>query len=313
MKPESRAPIMKSWTLNEQNAIRQDVIRWLFTQESVAGTTAFTRSFLRTEYSYEGHTVPLIDRQNGIWNPRNFNSTLSLTKTLKSPYVDTVGDDDLWYSYERLQGRLSDAGRNTKLRQAAQLAHPLVYFDEVRTGYYIAMYPIYALQDASHPGYVKLQITPGQIQSNAATTPLLGEARYAAGLTKFRLHQKAFRSRVLKAYNYRCAICGLELPSLLDAAHITPDSEMNSPTSTDNGISLCKIHHASFDKNVLAFDANYRVRIRPDILNVRGESMMKHVLQEFEGKHLRLPHSIVDWPDGRALSRRYSTFLELWS
>jgi predicted restriction endonuclease len=38
-----------------------------------------------------------------------------------------------------------------------------------------------------------------------------------------RLHQVAFRERVLRAYAERCALCRLRHQELLDAAHITPD------------------------------------------------------------------------------------------
>ncbi len=40
-----------------------------------------------------------------------------------------------------------------------------------------------------------------------------------------RLHQVAFRQRVIRAYADRCALCRLRHLDLLDAARITPDSD----------------------------------------------------------------------------------------
>ncbi len=42
-----------------------------------------------------------------------------------------------------------------------------------------------------------------------------------------RIHQGAFRERVLLAYQRRCAYCNLQHEELLDAAHITPDCALS--------------------------------------------------------------------------------------
>ncbi len=69
-----------------------------------------------------------------------------------------------------------------------------------------------------------------------------------------------FRRRVLGAYGNQCAACGVQL-ELVDAAHIIP---VAAPTSTDetmNGIALCKLHHAAFDRNLLSFNERYRIEV----------------------------------------------------
>lgn len=53
------------------------------------------------------------------------------------------------------------------------------------------------------------------------------------------IRSSTFRERVLKAYQYRCAICGIDNPSILIAAHIRPVSELGTD-KTSNGISLCR-------------------------------------------------------------------------
>ncbi len=45
--------------------------------------------------------------------------------------------------------------------------------------------------------------------------------RYVTTLVQRRLHQQAFRERVLLAYHETCGICRLHQRELLDAAHIS--------------------------------------------------------------------------------------------
>lgn len=75
---------------------------------------------------------------------------------------------------------------------------------------------------------------------------------------RFRAHD--FRSRVLSAYGQQCAACGLQL-ELIDAAHIIPVAEPSSTDETANGIALCKLHHAAFDRNLISFDHRYRIEV----------------------------------------------------
>ncbi|WP_082542191.1 MULTISPECIES: HNH endonuclease [unclassified Rhizobacter] len=67
-----------------------------------------------------------------------------------------------------------------------------------------------------------------------------------------------FRARVLSAYKNRCAFCGVQL-ELLDAAHILPVADGRSRDSTFNGIALCKMHHAAFDRVLISFNDKYKI------------------------------------------------------
>lgn len=71
---------------------------------------------------------------------------------------------------------------------------------------------------------------------------------YITSSVRQRLHQRGFRERVLAAYKDQCALCRLRHRELLDAAHIIPDNEPGGDPIVKNGISLCKLHHAAFDK-----------------------------------------------------------------
>jgi len=61
----------------------------------------------------------------------------------------------------------------------------------------------------------------------------------------------AYRKRVLKAYEYRCAVCGFDVrlgsvSIALDTAHIRWH-QAGGPETEDNGLALCVLHHKTFD------------------------------------------------------------------
>lgn len=69
-----------------------------------------------------------------------------------------------------------------------------------------------------------------------------------------------FRQRVMGAYNNCCAMCGVQL-ELIDAAHILPVVDHRSTDETRNGVALCKLHHAAFDRNLVSFDERYTIEV----------------------------------------------------
>ena len=130
---------------------------------------------------------------------------------------------------------------------------------------------------------------------------------YAERLTKLRLHQPVFRARVLRAYEQACAICRLKHVDLLDAAHILSDAEGGQPV-IPNGLSLCKIHHAAYDRGILGVRPDYVVQVRPDVLLEVDGPMLKHGIQDVQGWHLELPKRISERPDRDLLAQRYEAF-----
>jgi putative restriction endonuclease len=66
-----------------------------------------------------------------------------------------------------------------------------------------------------------------------------------------RKRNPAFRQRVLRAYEYRCAVCGFDVrlgtvSIALDAAHIRWH-QVGGPHVESNGLALCALHHKVFD------------------------------------------------------------------
>lgn len=89
------------------------------------------------------------------------------------------------------------------------------------------------------------------------------ERHYAVVTTRRVLREVGFRDRVLTAYGHRCAMCGIQL-ELLDAAHILPAAHPQSTDETNNGVSLCTLHHRAFDRGFVTFDERYRTYINEE-------------------------------------------------
>jgi putative restriction endonuclease len=107
-------------------------------------------------------------------------------------------------------------------------------------------------------------------------------------LKLYRLHQGEFRIRVLSAYKEQCAFCRLRHQQLLDAAHIIPDGEDGGEPIVPNGLSLCKIHHAAFDNNIVGLNPDYKIIVREDILEEIDGPMLKYGIQEMHEQKIEV-------------------------
>jgi putative restriction endonuclease len=248
----------------------------------------------------------VIDYSRGIRNPQNFSSTLSIVSSASGPYDDTESEDGLLhYAY-----RSGDpwSGDNRKLRQAMETGMPLILFRKEVPNIYTPVAPVYVVDDEPENSQflVALDEAFRFIPDPAhLTTP---QREYALRLAKQRLHQPAFRTRVLVAYETRCAVCELKHGALLDAAHIVPDSDERGVPTVNNGLSLCKIHHAAYDQNMLGVTPDGEVRIAIDLLEEIDGPMLKHGLQEMHGRQISLPRRRRDRPDPDFLAWRYERF-----
>jgi putative restriction endonuclease len=99
-----------------------------------------------------------------------------------------------------------------------------------------------------------------------------------------------FRKRVLKAYEYRCAVCGLDVrlgtvSVALDAAHIRWH-QAGGPDVEDNGLALCVLHHKLFDLGAFTLDGKGAVLVSEEVHGTTGfeEALLRH-----HGSGVRLP------------------------
>jgi putative restriction endonuclease len=187
-----------------------------------------------------------------------------------------------------------------------ELQLPLIWFVQQDSGRYVP-YKVFIINDFPDEGYCL--IAPDLSLATASRSESLIERRYAERIMKQRLHQPAFRARVINAYETRCAICRLGHGRLLDAAHITPDSDETSSTSVTNGLSLCKIHHTAYDIKIVGIDADYTVHIREDVLRESDGPMLEHGIKEMEKAKLWVPLAAECKPDPERLERRFNEFI----
>ncbi|HEY5248862.1 MAG TPA: HNH endonuclease [Dermatophilaceae bacterium] len=205
------------------------------------------------------------------------------------------------------------AGDNRKLRRAFELQVPLIWFQQIAPGVFAPVMPVYLVKE--EPGDHRYVVALGDDQRLAASGLLSGvtsliERRYAERLSRQRLHQPAFRAGVMLAYERRCTICALRHADLLDAAHIIEDGSPGGDPVVVNGLALCKIHHAAYDRRILGISPDLTVHIDAEVLDEVDGPMLKHGLQEFHGERLRiLPRKPAEQPDRDRLAERFERFL----
>lgn len=246
----------------------------------------------------------VIDAARGIWNPRDMDATLSVVSSPSGPYADREVEGGLFhYSYR--EGSIN--GDNTKLRRAYELGVPIILLRKVRDGVYVPHAPVYVVADLVDKREFLLALDESVrfLDARGLDSP---ERRYAERIVRQRLHQAEFRGHVIAAYDTRCAVCRLRHGELLDAAHITADRDEQGLPAVSNGLSLCKIHHAAFDMNLLGISPDCRIHIAHAILAEIDGPMLKHGLQEMHGEPLTLPRARRDRPDPARLERRFAEF-----
>lgn len=261
-------------------------------------------------FVFDGYAMPLVV-QTGIWKPAALDAALAIRTTYTPPdrlppYTDDLGSDGL----VRYKWRGTDPGHsdNRALRTAMARGLPLVYFVGVNKGVYVPRYPVWLVAEnpAAHEFAVAVDEDQRVVDPDALAAP---QRDYVARLTRMRLHQPVFRARVLRAYAGACAMCQLRHAELLDAAHILPDVHPRGQPVVPNGLSLCKIHHAAFDKNILGVRPDLVVDVQPKVLIETDGPMLLHGLQEMAGVRLNLPRARDARPDPERLGERYAEFL----
>lgn len=246
----------------------------------------------------------LISTARGIWNPQALSATLSVVSSMTGPYSDAWLENGLFrYSYQGTHA----GGDNRKLRAAQDNNLPIVLFLKPVKNDYIPIWPVYVVGDSPDALEFLLDISRSRALAGDRTSGT--ERRYSKQEVLHRLHQPVFRNLVLTAYQTRCAICELRHPELLDAAHITADRDPDGLAMTSNGLSLCKIHHSSYDNDLLGITPDYTVRINQELLHEIDGPMLLHGLQEMHGRQLILPTRKADRPDRERLAARYREFL----
>jgi len=290
--------------------IRLKAFDWLKTQIEIYGDV-LPRDLLEQGFIFNSEHITLIGAK-GIWKPKSMTLPLSITTTSNGPYSDSFTHEGfLKYKY---RGTDPDHSDNSSLRELMRLRIPLIYFHSVVKGKYLAAWPVYLIND--NRTNLEFTVAVDDTKSLVEQTDLVNEDEeyyrrsYLTSNIQIRLHQRFFRERVLLAYQNQCALCKLRHIELLDAAHIIGDKDDMGDPVIQNGLSLCKIHHAAFDHNIIGINPNYKIKVRKDILDEIDGPMLKYGLQSLDNAYLILPRHERDYPDKDRLDYRFNQFLK---
>ena len=291
-------------SLDEQ--IRLTAFDWLRDQTQKYDQV-LSIELLRKGFVFNNDRIPLVAPQ-GIYKPRVMELPLSITTAPLSQYGDAFRlDEYLNYKY---RGDNIHHRDNVGLRECMKQGIPLVYLLGLVPGKYLPVWPVYIIGDdpANLSFTVAVDDLSSLIKDEGKVKEPDGRKLYITTMIKVRLHQQAFREKVLYAYKSQCALCRLKHSELLDAAHIIPDGEPESKPTVDNGLSLCKLHHAAFDKYFIGITPDYIIEVRKDILEEFDGPMLQHGLKELNKNKIFVPSKRLEKPNPDYLDIRYQRF-----
>ncbi|MCL7940443.1 HNH endonuclease [Halomonas sp. ATCH28] len=259
----------------------------------------------------------LANQVKGIFKPRQLRRGVLSIKTViqksgSSIYSDSVSDEGgFWYAFRR--GGL-DEKDNLDLISSYKNKDPIIYFLGLAPGRYFPLWPCYidSVDTVREMCHISMHDQIG-VMDNVAE-PTAGyqvedlERRHIIREVKTRVHQAEFRARVMNAYSNRCAMTGLPVPQLLEAAHIIPDSHEESPTEVSNGISLSRLHHRAYDAGLIGIDPDYRLHLRDELITPQGGPLLESI-KKLDGQRLKVPRNPKNKPDRDALAIRFEEFL----
>ena len=107
-----------------------------------------------------------------------------------------------------------------------------------------------------------------------------------------------FRINVLRAYEYKCAICGFDVklgtaPIALEASHIKWKSH-GGPNEEVNGLALCVMHHKLFDRGAFTLSKRLKILVSDDAQGTKG---FQEWLMDFHGEKINFPQRRSYYPE----------------
>ncbi len=107
-----------------------------------------------------------------------------------------------------------------------------------------------------------------------------------------------FRELILKAYQYKCAICGFDIkvgkePVALEGAHIKWH-QAGGPDEECNGLALCTLHHKLFDRGAFTLSTSLKLKVSE---YAHGGDSFEEWLLRFNGKEIKPPIKPTYYPE----------------
>ena len=112
-----------------------------------------------------------------------------------------------------------------------------------------------------------------------------------------------FLADVLKAYAYRCAVCGFDVrlrhqPVALEAAHIKWQ-QAGGPDVETNGLALCVLHQRLFGRGAFSLSEQLKILVSDE---ANGSEGFQEWLMRFHGQRLKFPQRLSYYPDEKYVS-----------
>lgn len=273
---------------------------------------------LNQGFAADGQSIHFMTRAQGIFKPKQMRSALSLLSFTHvrpgrlSRYADA--ETDHGFRYDLRNGPIEGAS-NRALLDAHAMGAPVIYFQSVAPGHYAAIWPAYIV-DVDLQARVCHVVADDRASIRDQVEGILDTGanlrrRYATYEARRRLHQADFRHHVLHAYGCRCGICGLPEQRLIDAAHIVGDSNPLGEPVVPNGVALCRLHHGAFDAQLLGIRPDFQIVIADQLLAMTDGPTLRHGLQGFHEKAMRLPRNDANRPGQVYLAARWDEFKDV--
>ncbi len=258
-------------------------------------------------FLYEGHVV-LLKGPQGIFKPRQLtDGPLTLMSTLGSHYEDELFDraNTLRYDY----APPSREHENDGLKNVMAAGKPVILLKQVKAKprpEYMVVAPLYVdgFDDARRQFALSTrEVLEAETQAPGALVVREIQKAYGETTVRTRLHQAYFRRDVLSVYRSRCCVCELRVRPLLQGAHIVPDAVAEGIAAVQNGLSLCSLHHAAYDRNILRVKTDYTIAVEHEWIET-GDNFARASLSEFDGRTIRLPGERAHYPNPDLLAWR---------
>jgi len=275
-------------------------------------------SAIEKGFQFDDEKIFLANKARGIFKPKQMSrGVLSIKTTIpRQGRVNIYSDEESnnGYFIYSLQTGDPRGGGNKHLWESLEDESPFIYFYPVAPGIYKALWPCFVTSINSENMNCQVVVgapkdSPIEAETITYNLPTEIEREYRIAESRVRIHQAVFREQVLKAYDNKCAITGLPIPTLLDAAHITPDSHETGAAIVTNGVSLSKIHHRAFDASLLGIDPDFKIHISEKLLNIDDGIMLEGGLKAFQGKKINVPLNSNHKPDRYRLDERFHKYL----
>jgi putative restriction endonuclease len=278
------------------------------------GDNVFTWSEIDKGFEVNGSKVHFATKAAGIFKPRELadGAALSIKQVKPSrpgraaPYDDKDLEDGV-VSYQ-LQKAGEASPFNALLETAFRKQVPLIFFRGIADGLYEAFYPVFVDTFSYERGESTIVFeTPSETDANSSDIVSEIPRVYGTATRQTRLHQRAFRQRVLMAYGLRCALTNLPLVQLLEAAHIVADSK-GGIASVQNGIAMSTFHHTAYESNLMGIDPDGKIILNEQVRGTRDDPMFSHGLLDLDGKRMRFPSADVHRPNRDFLAQKFDEF-----